>query len=85
VKARVLVVKASDGDPYVTPHAIADEYTSEANPEWLDGQVDDFKQKYGSDYICHGFVDIEIPDNVIASVLNQYANAGVVKTEAVES
>ncbi|GAB3251624.1 hypothetical protein [Kineosporia babensis] len=85
MRARILVVKASDGDPYFCPHAIADEITQENNPAYLLEQVEDFKQRYGNDYISHGFIDIEIPDSAIEAVTRQHVDAGVVDAQEVRS
>ena len=76
-------MKGNDGEEYRSAFAIADEMTMDNNESWLDGQVDEMKKMYGTDYVSHGFVDIEIPDAVIASVLRQHMSAGVVQAEGV--
>lgn len=84
MKVRILFIKGNDGSgDYVAPVSIADDMTLDVNDSWQADRIDEAKQMYGSDYVTHGFVDVEIPDAVIASVLNQYADAGLVKASAV--
>lgn len=78
MKARILVTSINDGDQYVELSAIADEGVMENNGGWLDEQVDRVRTDFGRALDAYGFVDIEIPDKVIAEVIRRTADAGVV-------
>jgi len=85
MKARILVCHVNDGDEYVVLETIADEGVMDANETFLSEEVEKARQTYGKALIAHGFVDVEIPDTVIAKVIRQVATAGVVPAEAVEA
>jgi hypothetical protein len=83
VRARIVVVELADyPQNAVELYAIADEYVMDNNPGYLSEQVKKMRAAYGSDVVTHGFVDVEIPDDVIRSVLNRHADAGVIAAEA---
>jgi hypothetical protein len=83
MRARVLVLAVNDGDEYVEFAAIADEYVMDSNEKYLPEQVEKAQRDFGRTLAAYGFIDIEIPDTVIAQVLRRHADAGVVVAEAV--
>jgi hypothetical protein len=86
MKARILVLAVNDGSNArrADAYAIADEFTMDDSPLWLAEQVVKAQGEYGGgDLLAHGFIDVEIPDDVIAQVLRRHADAGVVAAEAV--
>lgn len=85
MKARILVLAVNDGDEYVELHSIASEATMDNNPDWIEKQAESALSEYDGTIRTYGFIDVEIPDAVIAQVLRRNADAGVIAAEAVES
>jgi hypothetical protein len=83
MKARILVLAVNDGDEYIELACIADEFVMDANERYLPEQVEKARKDFGKSLEAHGFIDVEIPDDVIAQVLRRHADAGVVAAEAV--
>jgi hypothetical protein len=83
MRARILVLAVNDGDEYIELAAIADEGVMLANEDYLPSEVDKAVDSLGPALLAHGFIDVEIPDDVIAQVLRRHAAAGVVAAEAV--
>ena len=84
MKARILVCAVNDGDSYTVLQSIADEGTMDANDGYLSSEIHEAKSMYGNSLDAYGFVDIEIPDDVIAQVIRRHASAGPVAAVAVE-
>lgn len=83
MKAVILVGRVADGSSdYITIHAIADEFTMSENPEYLmEDQVRELMKAHGKDLITHGFVSLQIPDDVLKSVTNVTAKMGEVEAK----
>lgn len=85
MKARILVVRCHDGsEEYFETPTIADHYTMDNNPSWLPKMAEEVKARIGSEYVTHGFIDVEIPDSAIEAVTRQHVDAGVVDAQEVE-
>jgi hypothetical protein len=80
MKARILALTVDDeGTQASVIHGATSILTVNAEEEMLDA-ADQF---WGDQIQAHGFIDVEIPDDVIAQVLRRHADAGVVAAEAV--
>lgn len=87
MRARVLVLAVNDGG---RPEVVAGEIITPRSEVvslagWEQHVLRGSQRYYGAHLQAHGFVDIEIPDDVIAQVLRRQADAGVVKSEPVEA
>ncbi|GAB6901911.1 hypothetical protein [Kineosporia succinea] len=78
MKALILVAQVVDdtGNEWTEALAIADEGKQRRIPGHLRTMLDFARDDY--EQVHYGYIDIEIPDEVIASVLRQYADAGMV-------
>ncbi len=84
MKARVLVLAVNDGDEFVEIGAsriVTPQCTPWSSAVWDQLALEDARLEL--DFDAHGFIDVEIPDDVIAQVLRRHADAGVVAAEPV--
>lgn len=80
MRARFLVLTIDDeGVQVPVVHGATSILTVDTQDEMLDAAG----LHWGDQIQARGFVDVEIPDDVIAQVLRRHADAGVVAAEAV--